>query len=230
MLCIANIRFRNAAPPDIDPLHGRIRRRDREVGVALEGLLPLGIFAVVSTVTPGGATTLATASGANFGFRRSVPLMAGIAVGLASMAAAASAGLAALLVTQPSLRLAMKTIGSAYLIWLACKIARSGSPRLRAELAGPTGFAGGAWMLWHNPKGWAMTLGAAASFAALAHGPLQLALLLGGTFGAAAAASLSLWCLAGSLLARLLRTERQWQVLNTMLGVVLAASILPMWL
>ena len=52
--------------------------------------LPLILFAVVSTFTPGAATTLATASGAHFGFRRSVPLMAGAALGLASMAATAA--------------------------------------------------------------------------------------------------------------------------------------------
>jgi threonine/homoserine/homoserine lactone efflux protein len=43
-----------------------------------DSLAPLILFAAVSTVTPGGATTLATASGAQFGFRRSVPLMAEI--------------------------------------------------------------------------------------------------------------------------------------------------------
>jgi len=198
--------------------------------VALAALVPLLIFAVVSTLTPGGATTLATASGAHFGFRRSVPLMAGVAIGLASMAAAAAAGLAALLLTEPSLQLAMKAVGSAYLIWLAWKIGRSGPPHLRAGLARPTSFVGGFWMLWHNPKGWAMTLGAAASFAALASGPLQLALLLGPIFGAAAALSQSAWCVAGQLLARLLRTDRQWRALNAVLGVLLAASIIPMWL
>jgi threonine/homoserine/homoserine lactone efflux protein len=198
--------------------------------VALEAFWPLAIFAVVSTITPGGATTLATASGAHFGFRRSVPLMAGIAAGLATMAAAASAGLAGLLLAVPSLQLAMKAIGSVYLIWLAWKIGRSGPPHLRANLARPTSFVGGAWMLWHNPKGWAMTLGAAASFAALASGPFQLAILLGLTFGAAAAASLSVWCMAGLLFARLLRTDRQWRTLNAVLGVLLAASIIPMWL
>jgi threonine/homoserine/homoserine lactone efflux protein len=80
-----------------------------------------------------------------------------------------------------------------------------------------------------NPKGWAMGLGAAASFAALADGPLQLALLLGAVFGLAAALSLALWCVAGTLLARLLKTERQWRVLNALLGLLLAASIIPMW-
>ena len=198
--------------------------------MTFDAILPLILFVVVSTVTPGGATTLATASGAQFGFRRSVPLMAGIAAGLASLAAASAAGLAGLLLAAPSLQTAMRVAGSAYLLWLAWKIARSGQPNMDANMGVPTSFLGGAGLLWLNPKGWAMALGAAASFAALASGPLQLALLLGSAFGLAAAASLSLWCMAGLLLARLLRTERQWRVLNAVLGILLAISIIPMWL
>ncbi len=192
-------------------------------------ILPLALLVIVATVTPGGATTLATASGAQFGFRRSVPLMAGIAVGLATLAAAAGAGLAGLLLAVPSLQTAMRLAGSAYLLWLAWRIAGSGPPRLGAEAGAPTSFLGGACLLWLNPKGWAMALGAAASFAALASGPLQIAVLLGAAFGLAAAVSLSLWCVAGLLLARLLRTERQWRLLNAALGVLLAMSIIPMW-
>jgi len=197
--------------------------------MASDTILPLALFVVVSTITPGGATTLATASGVQFGFRRSVPLMAGITVGLASLAAAASAGLAGLLLAAPYLQTAMRLAGSAYLLWLAWKIAGSGPPNLRADMGVPTSFLGGACLLWLNPKGWAMALGAAASFAALASGPLQLAVLLGSAFGLAAAVSLSLWCLAGLLLARLLRTERQWRVLNAGLGLLLVISIIPMW-
>lgn len=93
-----------------------------------ETVLPLVVFALASSVTPGGATTMATASGAHFGFRRSIPLMAGIAAGLASMAAAAAAGLAGVLEAMPSLQLVLKTVGSAYLLWLAWKVGRSDSP------------------------------------------------------------------------------------------------------
>jgi len=194
-----------------------------------EAILPLVLFALVATSTPGMATTLSTASGAQFGFRRSVPLMAGSAAGLATVAAAGAAGLAGLLAAVPSLQLAMKIAGSFYLVWLALKIGRSGPPNLDLAMARPNSFLGGAGLQWMNPKGWAMGLGAAASFAALADGPLQLALLLGAVFGLAAAVSLSLWCVAGTLLARLLRTERQWRVLNIALGLLLAASIIPMW-
>src|SRR5580700_10348320 len=79
----------------------------------------LVLFVIVSTITPGGATTLATASGAHFGYRRSIPLMAGIAAGLASMAASAAAGLGTILLALPSLQFVMKTLGSLYLVWLA---------------------------------------------------------------------------------------------------------------
>ncbi|MER8612553.1 LysE family translocator [Mesorhizobium sp. M0220] len=195
----------------------------------LETVLPLVLFALVSTSTPGMATTLSTASGAQFGFRRSIPLMAGSAAGLATVAAAGAAGLAGLLAAAPSLQLAMKIAGTLYLVWLALKIGRSGPPNLDVAMAKPNSFLGGAGLQWMNPKGWAMGLGAAASFAALANGPLQLALLLGTVFGLAAALSLAAWCVAGTLLARLLRTERQWRILNAVLGLLLAASIIPMW-
>ena len=195
----------------------------------MDQFLSLIVFALISTIPPGGATMLATASGAHFGFWRSIPLMVGISIGLATMAAAAAAGLASVLLALPALQLAIKGLGSAYLSWLALRIARSGPPHMQASFSKPASLAGGMWMLWHNPKGWAMAMGAAASFSVLASGPGHLALILGLTFGVAAAVSLLIWCLAGQVLARIIRRDWQWRVLNLMLGVLLLASIIPMW-
>src|SRR5580704_5870639 len=196
--------------------------------MALDSLLPLGAFAMASTLSPGGATTLATASGAHFGYRRSLPLIVGITFALAAMAAVAAAGLASLLLTAPALTLAMKVAGAAYLLWLAWKIATSGSPHASANPRTPMSFLGGVWLQSQNPKGWAMTLGAAASFAALSRSPFVLAAWLGLAFGVAAAVSLTAWCLAGSVLAKALKTDRQWRVLNGLLAALLVLSILPM--
>lgn len=196
----------------------------------MDQILPLILFAAVATATPGGATTLATASGVHFGYRRSLPLMAGIAVGLGAMAAAAAIGLASLLLALPALQLVMKAIGSVYLLWLAWRIGLSGPPRLGKDMEQPTRFITGIWLLWSNPKGWAMTSAAALSFAALAKGPSELALLLGAVFGIAAILSLSLWCVAGQLLARFLTADWQWKLTNLLLGVLLALSVFPMWL
>ncbi len=197
--------------------------------MTIESLLPLILFALVSTITPGGATTLATASGAHFGFRRSIPVMGGFAFGLGSMACAAAVGLGGVLTALPMLQIAMKALGSLYLIWLAVRIGGSGQPREAGQMARPTGFLAGVWMLWHNPKGWAMTMGAAASFAALANNPLTLAMLLGMTFCVMAALSLTLWCALGQLFARLLNAPWQWRALNISMACLLVLSIIPMW-
>ena len=98
------------------------------------------------TIMPGGATTLATASGAHFGFRRSIPVMAGCAIGLGSVACAAAAGLGGLLMALPALQIVMKALGSLYLIWLAVRIGRSGPPHLSGDMAKPTNL--GAFAVW----------------------------------------------------------------------------------
>lgn len=196
-----------------------------------ETFYSLILFAIVATATPGGATTLATASGAQFGLRRSMPLLLGIAFGLAFLAAAAASGLATLLQSLPILEFTMKLAGSSYLLWLAYNIGRTGAPQSDdSQNAGPIGFAAGVMLLLLNPKGWAMAFGAAASFGALAPNPFDLALIMGTAFGLAAVASLLLWCTGGTVLAQVLRTERQWRAVNFSLGMLLAASILPIWL
>lgn len=192
-------------------------------------ILPLVLFVAVATGTPGGATTLATASGARFGFTRSIPLVLGIAIGLALLAGVAALGLGSLLLAMPALQNVVKAIGSAYLLWLAWRIARSGPPNAGDGPARPVTLVNGILLLWLNPKGWAMTVGAAASFALLADGPHRLAILLGTAFGLAACVSLALWCALGALLARLLRTPRHWRMLNFAMAVLLALSIIPTW-
>lgn len=172
---------------------------------------------------------LATASGAQFGLRRSMPLLAGISVGLTSLAAVAAAGLSGVLAGVPSFQVALKLAGTGYLLWLAWKIGSSGPPGKSAEVARPLGMAAGMGLLWLNPKAWAMCASAAASYGALATHPLQFAVLLGAVLGGASAVSLVAWCAAGIVLSRCLRAAWQWRAVNITLAVLLAASILSMW-
>jgi threonine/homoserine/homoserine lactone efflux protein len=190
---------------------------------------PLVLFAFVTTISPGGATTLATASGSQFGFKRSIPLITGMACGLASLSAGTAGGLAGLLLAAPSLQTGMKMLGTMYLLWLAWSLVRSGPPSSAPATVPPLTWIAGVFLLWLNPKAWAVTLGASASFAAAANEPVRVALVLGGTFGLAAALSLSIWCTAGVMIGRLISTPRQWRVLNAALAVLLAVSIIPMW-
>jgi threonine/homoserine/homoserine lactone efflux protein len=188
-------------------------------------------FAVIATASPGGATTLATASGMRFGLTRSLPLVFGIAVGLASLVGIVAGGLGSLVMSWPALQFWLRLFGSAYLLWLAWTIGRRGAPKTGGDQREkPIPFGGGFLLLWSNPKGWTMAVGAAGAYTALADDPVKLGLLLAGVFGVAAIVSLLLWCSGGQVLARLLKTERQWRAVNIALALLLAASILPMWL
>ena len=107
-------------------------------------LTSLILFAIVATLSPGGATTLATASGAQFGYLKSLPLILGIAAALAVLVAVSGAGLSSMLARFPMLSLAMKLAGTGYLLLLAAKIARSGSAGAgQHEVVRPVGFFGG---------------------------------------------------------------------------------------
>ncbi|PWG61858.1 amino acid transporter [Spiribacter halobius] len=186
-------------------------------------------FALVATMTPGGATALATASGANFGLRRSVPFIVGIALGLSLLGGAGALGLAALVLAIPSLELALRALGSGYLLWLAWRIGRSGSPQREAHVTAPVGVFGGMLLLWLNPKAWALAVGAAATFGEKASSPMALAVAFAIVFGVCAAISMTLWSATGLMLSRVLRTDRHWRWVNAALGLLLALSVLPMW-
>ncbi len=191
---------------------------------------PLLAFSIAATISPGGATILATASGTQFGFRRSIPLILALASGLASLSALSALGLGALIATAPRLQFAMRAAGSAYLVFLAYRIATSGAPKAgEAGRPDPIGFASGYAILFLNPKAWMVALSASAAFSGATMTPQALALVLAVTLGTCVLVSLSLWCVGGFLLARTLRTDAQWRAVNLALSAALLASIAPLW-
>lgn len=188
------------------------------------------LFVVAATLSPGGATALATASGAQFGFRRSLPLIAGMTLALTGLAVAAVLGLSSLVLSLPSAELILRIVGTGYLLWLAWRTARGGAPS-SLDLAKPRRFHTGLLLLALNPKAWAMTLSAAATFADSAGGgPGGLAAVLGGTFLLCSTLSLILWTALGTTLARVLSRPWQWTVLNVTLALLVVASVVLMWL
>lgn len=188
------------------------------------------IFVAAATLTPGGATTLATSSGMRFGLAGSMPLILGMTAGMVVMVGASAFGLGSLFLVYPAARIGLAAVATLYFIWLAWMIARSGAPRIGTDgETPPHGIGAGAMLILVNPKAWTMALGASASFGSLGSDPLELAVILASVFAAFCFGSLSIWCVGGMLISRLLRTERQWHMLNAVLAVMLIFSIIPVW-
>ncbi|WP_447556090.1 LysE family translocator [Vreelandella sp. EE22] len=114
------------------------------------------------SLTPGMCMTLAMVLGMTQGIKRTLWMMMGELVGVGLVAAAAGAGVAALMLKQPALFTVFKWVGGAYLVYLGVMMWRSrGRMAIPAELE--TGLPAGRLQLAiqgfvtaiANPKGWA---------------------------------------------------------------------------
>src|SRR6185436_17980675 len=96
-------------------------RDDRAVSEAM--LLALATFCFVSSITPGPNNMMLLASGANFGFRRTLPHLMGVSIGFGAMVFAVGLGLGGLFTAYPALYDVLRVVGGAYMLWLAYRIA-----------------------------------------------------------------------------------------------------------
>lgn len=189
-------------------------------------LLPLALFAVVTSITPGPNNILLTASGANFGFRRSVPHMLGISAGFLSLILVTGVGLGAVILASDWLHQGLKAIGALYLVWLAWQLARAGSIENRSELR-PMRFHEAALFQYVNPKAWMMAVGAVAAFTTPGgHYGMEVA-LIALVFTLINLPCVSLWALFGVGIGRFLNDARARTVFNfTMAGLTLLSAVL----
>ncbi|MCG8413440.1 MAG: LysE family translocator, partial [Pseudomonadales bacterium] len=88
-----------------------------------EALASLLLATLMLMGSPGPATLSLAATGASVGFRRGVPFLLGILVGLAVVISGAAMGLATLFQNFPGVRVVVQTLGTAYICYLAYKIA-----------------------------------------------------------------------------------------------------------
>jgi threonine/homoserine/homoserine lactone efflux protein len=189
-------------------------------------------FALVTSVTPGPNNVMLTAAGANFGFLRTLPHIAGITLGVVVMIYAVGIGAAQLLQRLPPLHAAMKIVGAAYLLWLAWAIARAGRPEEsgRGGEARPLTLMQAALFQWVNPKAWIMIAGALPAFTSVG-GDLTWDLsLIALAYVLMCPPSCALWCGFGMAIGRLLASDRAWAWFNGAMAALLAASVVTIFL
>ena len=208
--------------------HGSVPAMDTAF-VAWTWLVPLGAFALAVSATPGPNNAMLTASGASWGFRRSVPHMLGITVGFPVMLLAVALGAGEVLRRQPWLEQALRWIGAAYLLWLAVRIARAKPAADGAAASGrPLGFLRAAAFQWVNPKAWAIAVSTAVTYSIPGASPLAQAVAVAVVFALISVATTALWTGVGVGAARVLRTRRALRGFNVAMAALLVASLLPL--
>ncbi|MDM7458186.1 MAG: LysE family translocator [Paracoccus sp. (in: a-proteobacteria)] len=189
-------------------------------------LAALLTFAFVTTVTPGPNNMMLLASGANFGFQRTVPHMLGIAGGVSLMALLVGLGLMALFETVPLLGRILTVVSVLYLLWLSYRIATAAPIEERATKGRPMTLIQAAAFQWVNPKAWAMCLSAITIYAP--DRSLPSVLLVAAAFLLVSLPAISVWAWLGTMIRRWLSSPRRLQIFNLTMAALLVLSLYPL--
>ncbi|RKF13647.1 LysE family translocator [Alginatibacterium sediminis] len=131
----------------------------------LKIFLAMIVFAFAMAGSPGPNNVLLTFSGANFGYKRSLPQLIGIVLGIASMILLMGAGLSWVFQSYPLMQWGLKICGSFYLAYLAYRILKqSQTHSSKRQQQRPMLFRESFIFQYLNPKAWLMTSSAVASF------------------------------------------------------------------
>jgi threonine/homoserine/homoserine lactone efflux protein len=186
-------------------------------------------FSIISAGTPGPNNILLWASGAAFGFRRTLPHVVGTAVGIGALTLAVAAGLSAIITTVPGVALAMKVAGSLYLLYLAWQVAGSGALQDRS-IAKPLGVHQAAAFQIINPKSWIFALGAVTTFRPTTFPMFAGTVLVTITMILVIIPTASLWAAGGGVISRLIQDDGVRRAVNLTLALILAATVVSVWL
>lgn len=182
-------------------------------------------FAFVTSITPGPNNLMLMASGANFGFARTIPHMLGIGIGFTVMVALVGFGLMQVFDLVPYSYETLTAASVLYLLWLAWKFANAGEPETQSVAAKPMNFMQAAAFQWVNPKAWYMALSAITLYAP--DRDLSSVLLVSLAFGAVNLPCVSSWTLLGQQMRRFLTNRLRLTIFNWTMAALLLVSALP---
>ncbi|BFN34849.1 LysE family translocator [Vibrio harveyi] len=185
----------------------------------------LALFAFVSTFTPGPNNIMLMTSGANVGFKRTIPHMLGITLGFGAMLILVGIGLMSLFHAYPITHSILKVLSLTYLLYLTYKIATSSKTEVNDDYR-PMSFLGAVAFQWVNPKGWSIALTAITVFN-FGGSWLELAFSTS-IFFLINLPSVTFWTAAGIQLQRWLTTSKRVKGFNYGMAALLLLSTIPM--
>jgi len=194
-----------------------------------EILIALGLFAITTSITPGPNNIMLLASGVNFGLRQTLPHTLAISSGFFVLLMSVGLGLGFLFTAFPPLQVALKVLGSLYMLYLAMRIATSRTLKKKdhqgdEKRSRPMTFIEAALFQWVNPKAWVMAISSMSLYTNPAQ-PYRSMFAVALIFSLINWPSCSVWAVFGRALRGFLSHPLRLKWFNIVMGVLLAASV-----
>ena len=184
-------------------------------------------FSFVSSITPGPNNIMLLTSGVNFGFKKTIPHMFGIAFGFGLLLLGVGFGLKELFEQFPIMQLIIKIAGGLYLLYLAWAIANSGPVETGKGEGKPMSFMAASLFQWVNPKAWVMAITAMTVYTGEPDF-ITSVFIVTGAFVIVNFPSVSVWCGFGVMLREWLADPKRLKIFNVSMALLLVASLWPM--
>ena len=190
--------------------------------MSLESLPALASIAVSMTWTPGPNNAMLSASGANYGWRRSLGHVMGVTFGFPLMLIAVAFGLIRVLERFPVIVEVLSWIGLGMLTWIAWRIATAAGPG-RAARGKPLTFPEAVAFQWVNPKAWALAFYITAGYA-VGTTAVSNILVAASVFLVSGFASSFAWAAVGEGIGTVLRRGWRLRAFNLTMAALLMAG------
>lgn len=191
----------------------------------------LAVFAVVSSITPGPNNLMLMTSGINFGLRRTVPHMLGVAIGFTLMIVLIGLGVMQVINAVPGSMIFITIASGIYLLYMAWKIATTNTSPAQSDSGAvrskPFTFLQAALFQWVNPKAWTMALTAISAYAPKSQGWVGI-FIVAGVFGAINLPVTGTWAIMGAKMRHFLNDPIRLRAFNIVAALLLVASLYPM--
>ena len=190
-------------------------------------VLSIVSFTLATVLTPGPNNIMMLSSGLNFGYKRTLPHMMGVAFGFAFMVVCVGMGINIIFEAYPFVYDIMKVVGFIYILWMAWQIANSSVDIKEDKNNKPFTFIQIVLFQWINPKAWIMAITAISSFTVPSQDMFTQVLVIAFIYLLSGFISTNTWTLGGVFLKKLLKNKKAVKIFNISMALLLVASIVP---
>jgi threonine/homoserine/homoserine lactone efflux protein len=171
------------------------------------------------SITPGPVNMINLASGATYGFKKTIPFVSGSTIGFVLLMTALGVGFMQVIVVYPIFLKYMSIAGSIFIFYMSYKIVKS-TKDISAQRVECPKFMEGVFLQWLNPKAWLACISGVSLFAdENSFFPLFLFISL---YFIICLMSLSLWAVLGDKLKSVLGSRTRLKIFNFAMGILLS--------
>tara|TARA_E500000331_G_scaffold315954_1_gene326295 strand:- start:2133 stop:2723 length:591 start_codon:yes stop_codon:yes gene_type:complete len=192
-------------------------------------IISIALFWFVTAYTPGPNNIVASYSGFNFGFVKTIPHILGVTIGFTFLVFLLTVGLINVFKLLPFIQVILKYLGTIFLIYLAYKISFSKS-KAETTYENPVKFIETFLFQFLNPKGVTVAIIVVSSYVEIGENYFSYAtqvILLALLFSLS---SITLWTFLGKFLRKFATNDKFIKYFNYVMSMLLLLSIITFYI